>query len=82
MPYFQIPVIVEGLFERLGYSDRRKLVKSLLDQDAEGLKETSTSSFSSYERVNELGFGGVVRQQLDSAGEQWKSSEEEEEGFY
>ena len=74
---------MEGLFERLGYSDRRKLVKSLLDQDAEGLKETSTSSFSSYERVNELGFGRFVRQQqLDSAGEQWKSSEEEEEGFY
>ena len=82
MPYFQVPVIVEGLFERLGYSDRRKLVKSILDQDAKGLKETSTRSFSSYERVTELGLGRFVRQQLDSGGEQRKSSEEEEEGFY
>merc|ERR1712088_1023928 len=32
----------------------------------EGLKETSTSSFSSYERVNELDFGRFVRPQLDS----------------
>ena len=80
-PYFQIPVIVEGLLERLGYSERRELVKSLSDQDREGLKETSTSSFSSFEKVNELG-EGEFRPQLDSAGEHWKSSEEEEDGFY
>ena len=86
----QIPIIAEGLIERLGYSERRKLVKSLLDHDNEGLKETSTSSFSSFEKVNELGedeFGRCIirrpRPQLDSGGEQcWKSSEEEEEGFY
>ena len=64
-------------------------MKTLLDHDREGLKETSTSSFSSFEKVNELGeeeFGRPCiphpRPQLDSAGEQWKSSEEEEEGFY
>ena len=101
---FQIPIVVEGLFARLGYSERRKLVKTLLDHDREGLKETSTSSFSSFEKVNDLEeFGRFInnnnnnnnnnefgrfdipqhrRSQLDSAGELWKSSEEEEEGFY
>ena len=85
-PYFQIPIIVEGLLERLGYSERRKLVKTLFDHDPEGLKEMSTSSFSSFEKVNELGegeFGRRCRPQLDSGGEQWfKSSEEEEDAFY
>ena len=86
--HLQIPIIAEGLIERLGYSERRKLVKSLLDHDNEGLKETSTSSFSSFEKVNDLGEDefGIIRHprpQLDSGGEQcWKSSEEEEEGFY
>merc|ERR1719458_630964 len=82
----EIPIIVEGLLERLGYSERRKLVKTLFDHDPEGLKEMSTSSFSSFEKVNELGegeFGRRCRPQLDSGGEQWfKSSEEEEDGFY
>jgi len=81
----EIPIIVEGLLERLGYSERRKLVKSLFDQEKEGLKETSTSSFSSFEKVHELGedeFRRRFRPQLDSAGEHWKSSEEEEDGFY
>ena len=79
---FQIPIVVEGLFARLGYSERRKLVKTLLDHDREGLKETSTSSFSSFEKVNELGeeeFRRRCRPQLDSAGEQWRSSTEEEQ---
>ena len=72
------------MFERLGHSERRKLLKTLFEQEKEGLKETSTSSFSSFEKVNELGEAefGRPRPQLDSAGEQWKSSEEEEEGFY
>ena len=76
---------MEGLLERLGYSERRKFVKNLFDQEKEGLKETSTSSFSSFEKVHELGedeFRRRFRPQLDSAGEHWKSSEEEEDGFY
>ena len=82
----QIPVLVDGLMQRLGYNERRQVVKSILDRE-----ENSGYPGGRVEPKSAAGTSGRVIPEirLDSAGEQeeqeeiwaWEEGEEMEYEF-